>query len=497
MTTIKTTQAEGKATTRVYDNLDKCLDDRIYSIQSTLRGHPPTKKPKTPTEQLVPITFGWLKMESGKEHCKTVKILLDSGASATLVSQAYASKLHKQREKETQWTTMAGSFLTRYKVDLQIILPEFSESKTIVWNAHVTETLGRYDMIIGRDLLIPLGIDICFSDCQCKWEGITISMKPESVTMDQTFYVNDSKAIKEATNRIKNILEAKYEPADLDDIVFKSSPHLTRLQQMSLRKLLEKYKSLFDGSLGTWKGKPYHIELKEGAQPYHARCFPIPKAHEATLQDEVNRLVHLGVLKKVNRSEWAAPTFIIPKKDGSVRFISDFRQLNLQIRRKPFPIPKIQDLLLKLEGFQYATSLDLNMGYYHIELSPFSKQLCTIVLPWGKYEYQRLPMGLCNSPDIFQEKMSTLMADLEFCRAYIDDLLVLTTGDWDLHLHHLDTVLQRLSQTGLKVNAKKSFFGKPELEYLGYWITKKGIQPITKKVDAIKNIAVPKTRKEL
>jgi hypothetical protein len=54
------------------------------------------------------------------------------------------------------------------------------------------------------------------------------------------------------------------------------------------------------------------------------------------------------------------------------------------------------------------------MGYYHIELSPFSKQLCTIVLPWGKYEFQRLPMGLCNSPDIFQEKMGTLMQDLEY-----------------------------------------------------------------------------------
>ena len=71
-------------------------------------------------------------------------------------------------------------------------------------------------------------------------------------------------------------------------------------------------------------------------------------------------------LKKVNRSEWAAPAFIIPKKDGSVRFISDFRELNKMILRKPYPIPNIQDMLLNLEGFQWATSLDLNMGYYHI-----------------------------------------------------------------------------------------------------------------------------------
>ena len=125
---------------------------------------------------------------------------------------------------------------------------------------------------------------------------------------------------------------------------------------------------------------------------------------------EVERLIKEGVLRKINRSEWAAPTFIIPKKDGTVRFISDFRELNKRIKRKPFPIPKIQEMLLKLEGFQYGTSLDLNMGYYHIELTPNSKRLCTIVLPWGKYEYQRLPMGLCNSPDKFQEKMSSLMA---------------------------------------------------------------------------------------
>ena len=86
------------------------------------------------------------------------------------------------------------------------------------------------------------------------------------------------------------------------------------------------------------------------------------------------------------------------------------------IKRKPYPIPKIQDLLMKLEGFQYATSLDRNMGYYHIELSPQSKRLCTIVLPWGKYEYQKLPMGLCKSPDIFQERMNSLLQDLLFAR---------------------------------------------------------------------------------
>ena len=175
---------------------------------------------------------------------------------------------------------------------------------------------------------------------------------------------------------------------------------------------------------------------------------------------EVKRLVQIGVLKKINRSEWAAPTFIIPKKDGTVRFISDFREVNKRIKRKPYPIPNIHDLLLKLEGFQYGTSLDLNMGYYHIELSPDSKRICTIVLPWGKYEYQRLPMGLSNSPDIFQDKMSTLMAGLEFVRTYIDDLLVISKSTFEDHLRKLEIVFQRIKEAGLTINANKSFFCK-------------------------------------
>ena len=104
------------------------------------------------------------------------------------------------------------------------------------------------------------------------------------------------------------------------------------------------------------------------------------------------------------------------------------------MKRHPFPIPKIQELLLKLAGFQYATCLDLNMGYYHIELTPAAKRLCTIIFPWGKYEYQKLPMGLCNSPDIFQERMSSLMTGLKFVRTYIDDLIVLTKGNYEDHL---------------------------------------------------------------
>ena len=278
--------------------------------------------------------------------------------------------------------------------------------------------------------------------------------------------------------------------------------------KIGLLRLLQRFEELFDGTLGTFKMDPYDIELADGAKPYHLkRAYTIPQAYLKTVKLEVERLVKLGVLEKINDSEWAAGAFVIAKKDNTIRFLTDFRELNKRIKRKPYPIPKIQELMLLLEGFMFATSLDLNMGYYHIVLTPFSRNLCTILLPWGKYRYIRLPMGLKNSPDIFQEKMSELMAGLEFVRVYIDDMLCITNrykdveeteaAVWERYWEQLEKVFDRLKEAGLKVNAKKSFFGKQELEYLGYWVTRDGIQPLPKKVQAICNLEPPTSVKQV
>ena len=76
-----------------------------------------------------------------------------------------------------------------------------------------------------------------------------------------------------------------------------------------------------------------------------------------------------------------------------------------------------------MEGFSFATVLDLNMGYYTIRLNPDASKICIIIFPWGKYSYKQLPIGIAGSPDIIQGKMSELMESLEYEQAYLDDLL--------------------------------------------------------------------------
>ena len=486
-----------------FDNLDECIDKsyEAYSLGDFIRSQSnPNKRRRTNfvDEDLRPVAFVRLNTSLGKPELVTIKALMDSGASESLITEKYLKKLRMRKSQgpPVTWTTPAGEMQTQAKVKAQFTLPELQSKRLIEWRFHVTKDMGAYDMIIGRDILSFLGVDISFSNQVVTWDGAEMPFKPRQATPQTAFHIQEGMAISDATERIKTILDAKYEAADLEKVCT-AQDQLNLGQQQKLLTLLNKYADLFDGTLGKWNHDPIELELKPDAQPYHARPYPIPRCHADTLKMEIDRLCQVGVLKRVNRSEWAAPSFIIPKKDGTVRFINDFRELNKRIRRRPYPIPNIQDMLLNLEGFQYATSLDLNMGYYHIELSPQSKQLCTLVFPFGKYEMQRLPMGLCNSPDIFQEKMSELMQDLDFVRTYIDDLLVLTKGSYEDHLEKLERVLVRLKNAGLKVNAKKSFFAREELEYLGYWITREGIKPLPDKVKAILKIDTPRNRKEL
>ena len=106
-------------------------------------------------------------------------------------------------------------------------------------------------------------------------------------------------------------------------------------------------------------------------------------------------------------------------------------------------------------------------------------------------------MGIAGSPDVFQAKMSELMVALEFIQTYLDDLLCITEASLDDHLDHLRLVLTRLQEVGLKVNASKSKFCAEETEYLGYILTRTGIKPQPKKVQAILAISKPNSVKDL
>ena len=139
-------------------------------------------------------------------------------------------------------------------------------------------------------------------------------------------------------------------------------------------------------------------------------------------------------------------------------------------------MPNINEMLLILDGFQYATPLDLNMGYYHIRLSKNASNFCMIVLTWLKYHYKHLPMGVAISPDIFQQKMNDLFHVFEFICSYIYKKIIFKKGDWIDHVQKLELTLNELKGKGIKFNIENLLFGQTEIEYLGFWVTRDGVK---------------------
>ena len=168
--------------------------------------------------------------------------------------------------------------------------------------------------------------------------------------------------------------------------------------------------------------------MKEGSQPKAIRPYPVPQAYRDLVKKEVVRLIKIGLLTRVKEAEWSSPSFPIPKKNKTIRFVTDFRYLNTCIIRKPYPLPVIHDVLQSIGTFRWATCIDLNMGYYSMSLNDQAKKYCVTSLPWGLYRYNMLLMSLVIASDVFQAEMGTLFVDMENLLVYIDDILVISTN---------------------------------------------------------------------
>lgn len=237
---------------------------------------------------------------------------------------------------------------------------------------------------------------------------------------------------------------------------------------------------------------PYNL-IKPNAVPYASKPYSVPKKHEDVTRNEIERLLKIGVKRTDYSSPWAAPCFILPKKNGQARFMIDYRQLI----RYPFPLPKIADILHGIQKFQYVLNLNRNIGYYSTKIDKDSQHLLAFVLPWGKHTFQRMPFGISTATDEFKARMSNLFADLLFEKCYLDNIAMMTDGTLEDDIDQLNLVLQRLNLAGLQINATKSNFAVTETEYLDDIISCQGIQPHPKKLQAIRDIASPRTKREL
>ena len=205
-----------------------------------------------------------------------------------------------------------------------------------------------------------------------------------------------------------------------------------------------------------------------------------------------------GVIRPSN-SPWASPVVMVKKKDGSLRFCVDFRQLNAATIKDAHPIPRIDDLLDALHGARWFSTLDLKSGYWQVPIQEQDKEKTAFRTSSGQlFEFNQVPFGLCNAPATFSRLMDRVLTGLhwETCLFYLDDIIVFA-ATWEEHLDRLRQVFERLRHAKLKLGAKKCTFAAKEVSYLGHSVTEEGLLPDPSLLATIREISPPKNATEV
>jgi hypothetical protein len=281
----------------------------------------------------------------------------------------------------------------------------------------------KHDAIVGRNFMLPNNFDIKLSTRQMEWYYRMVPMKdahsPEIFCFDFDDNADDEDPFDVFA---ADILPSRYAKMDVETIIKQQEHHLDAQQHTDLQEASDGMELLFSGKLGCYKKRKIDLELQLDAIPVHSKAFPVPVAHKKVFVDECWHLVEQDVLAPVGLSQHAYPTFIIPKKDGRVCWVSEFRKLNEMLACSTYPLPRIQDILTRRSGYKFFTKIDISMQYYTFELTDRASYWCAIVTPFGKFRYKCLPMGVTLSPDIAQQIMNEIFEDMEKTEVYLDDI---------------------------------------------------------------------------
>ncbi|XP_045537307.1 uncharacterized protein K02A2.6-like [Papilio machaon] len=255
---------------------------------------------------------------------------------------------------------------------------------------------------------------------------------------------------------------------------------------LELDQLLQLYKtSVFKSDLGKIPNYKGHFNLKENTQPIFIKPRRIPYALKTKVDEEIERLCKLGVITKVDHSEWGTPVVPVVKPNGSIRLCADYKvTLNKVILDEQYPIPMIEDIFAEMNGGKLFCTLDITQAYLNMVMDDESAMLQTLSTHKGTYKVNRLMFGVKVAPSLWQGFMDRLLQGLEGVKCFFDDIIIQGDSKEKL-LQRLKLVLDKLKESNLRVNKDKCQFFKTSINYLGHTIDKDGLHKNKDKINAI------------
>ena len=289
--------------------------------------------------------------------------LLDSGSTGSLINAKLVQEHNMEVEEDnSRWTMNNGQFDTSKKAKVKNMKLSQVSNKRVISSTTMSINPSndqQYKAIFGLDFLINNQIDILCSSGEINWQGICIPLNAKG---RQILECESYKRDKMQKNHYK-AMTAK------EIILLDNQQHLSNTQKEQMERLLKEFEDLFQGRVGNYRGNNIKFELKPGIQPFYSKPYSIPVSLLQLTKDAIQEMIEQGVLREAQEdTNWAAPTFCVPKKTKGVRVVSNFRALNRSIKRSPWPMPSTRDLLHRVGGMTYVTALDQILSYYTVNI---------------------------------------------------------------------------------------------------------------------------------
>ncbi|THC87386.1 hypothetical protein EYZ11_013167 [Aspergillus tanneri] len=249
-------------------------------------------------------------------------------------------------------------------------------------------------------------------------------------------------------------------------------------------------------------GVDHKIELEKDEngntrEPPHGPLYNMSRDELLVLRKTLLELLDKQFIR-VSNSPAAAPVLLVKKPGGGLRFCCDYRGLNAITKKDRYPLPLINETLERIGKACWFTKLDVIAAFHKIRISPGDEWMTAFRTRFGLYEWLVTPFGLANAPSTFQRYINWILRDFldEFASAYLDDILIFSSGSLAEHRSHVNKVLERLQRAGLQLDIDKCEFEVKSTKYLGFIIEAgKGVRMDPAKVKAILEWAVPTTVK--
>lgn len=252
---------------------------------------------------------------------------------------------------------------------------------------------------------------------------------------------------------------------------------------------------VFDG-LGCIKNFEYDIDIVDGAKFKMIPARKIPYAIKEQVKAEIDNMMKMGVIEQVNNPTPVVSPMVIVKQKKKLRICLDPSEVNKNLLRRQHPLTSIEEIAARITGSKYFTVLDCKKGFWQIKVSEKTKKYLTFSTPWGRYCFTRLPFGLSSAPEVFQKVMNELLREFDKVEVSMDDILI-HASTLEESNKKINSVIRKLSNSGIKLNKDKCIFNAKEVKFLGHLLTETGLKADQIKIEAIERLGIPSCKKQL